>query len=551
MQVLINNVRYNPKSRLIVTLSLMLTFFLLLVIHSSAADDFEYVCIVDAGSTGSRIHVYKYRPPEKGQQLISVDVQSEKYKKFYPGLSSFEEKPDDLQAMETYFEPILNFGRDHVPADKRHSTALFVLASAGMRKVRERNEKTAQRVMDTAFKHLSESSGFVVVRDGIKIIEGRNEGLWGWMAANYLNGELGRLLELSSKEVYSKQTTKGIVEMGGESLQITFIPREPALRLLRSDGVQEHVEKVQIGNVQFELFTNSWMGIGMEAAQNAFDSHLVTKGLRTESPCYNRGVSRERQHGIGQAVTWSGSGDFSECYRGLSEMVKDRLKPKCAVRDEMKSELVCTPNSVVMPAIDIGLATETQSAAKQEFYYIENFYYTAEVLEMLDVHGLPFLETLRSKGQQFCAMERADAVKAFPKAEEDEIDKTCFCAAWLLAILQEGFSLGQFANFKVIRDIEGKGNIDWALGYLVAEVPAINRRRTGPLESEMEGEGSSAFRWLLVVMSAVLMAYCWKNSNKYGAWRAWLLSKRRQSPNVRVKGNGRYAYQRLHGISRV
>lgn len=171
MQVL-KFLRYHPKSRLIVTLSLMLSLFLLFLINSSFADDFSYVCIVDAGSTGSRIHVYKYRPPEEGQQLIWVDVQSEHYKKFYPGLSSFEEKPTDLAAMAAYFEPILNFGREHVPASKRQHTAFFVLASAGMRKVRERNQQIASRVMDTAHKHLAESSEFVVVRDGIKIIEG-------------------------------------------------------------------------------------------------------------------------------------------------------------------------------------------------------------------------------------------------------------------------------------------------------------------------------------------------------------------------------------------
>ena len=248
----IKYLRYHPKSRFIVTLSLMLSLLLLLVINSSAAGDFEYVCIVDAGSTGSRIHVYKYRPPEAGQQLIWVDVQSEHYKKFYPGLSSFEEAPADLAAMAAYFEPILNFGREHVPISQRQRTAFFVLASAGMRKVRDRNRQTAQRVMDTAYKHLAESSEFVVVRDGVKIIEGRHEGLWGWMAANYLNGELGKLLQLGTDAVYSRQTTKGIVEMGGESLQITFIPRESALKTLRAqhtEAAQQHVERVQIGNV--------------------------------------------------------------------------------------------------------------------------------------------------------------------------------------------------------------------------------------------------------------------------------------------------------------
>lgn len=122
---------------------------------------------------------------------------------------------------------------------------------------------------------------------------------------------------------------------------------------------------------------------------------------------------------------------------------------------------------------------------------VVSFYYTAKVLGLLDVHGLPFLSALRTKGEAYCSMERAAAVKAFPGADDDEIDKTCFCAAWLLAIVQEGFSLGQFSNFKVIRDIEGEGNIDWALGFLVAEVPSINNGRTGPLQGAANGEETS------------------------------------------------------------
>ena len=204
-----------------------------------------------------------------------------------------------------------------------------------------------------------------------------------------------------------------------------------------------------------------------------------------------KGVSRERQHGIGQAVTWRGSGSFGDCYRGLAEMIGDRLKPQCAAPGAAEEDLVCTPNRVLMPSIDVGLDTETAKGSVQSFYYIENFFYTAKVLGLLDVHGLPFLAALRSEGEKYCAMERAEAVKAFAGADEEEIDKTCFCAAWLLAILQEGFSLGQFANFRVIRDIEGEGNIDWALGFLVAEVPAMNTRPMGPLRGLPDAEGMS------------------------------------------------------------
>ena len=279
MQTLINNLKYNRKSRYIMAISFILTIILLILINSSFADDnpeidipqqsvhedWHFVCIVDAGSTGSRIHVYKYLKSDDDEQdngLIKVDIKNEKYQKFYPGLSSFEDKPTDYNAMGDYLDPILNFGRDNVPLSKRMDTPLFVLASAGMRKVRDRNTKTAQQIMDMAYKYLSESE-FIVIKTGVKIIEGRDEGLWGWIAANYLNGELANLLKIKNiNNIYTAQTTKGVLEMGGESLQITFIPQDSSLNELKSHNhgdALHHLETVNIGDVEFQLFTYSWM----------------------------------------------------------------------------------------------------------------------------------------------------------------------------------------------------------------------------------------------------------------------------------------------------
>merc|ERR1712130_1676 len=86
---------------------------------------------------------------------------------------------------------------------------------------------------------------------------------------------------------------------------------------------------------------------------------------------------------------------------------------------------------------------------------------------------------------------------------DDEIKKTCFCAAWLLAILNRGFNLEHFSQFKVIRDIEGSGgNIDWVLGYLIAEVAHMNL-------SEDKMHGSYALRFLLIAIIILIMIYCW------------------------------------------
>eukprot|EP01083_Nonionella_stella_P013558 38163_1 len=567
MRQFIHRLKYNPKFRSIMTISLILSITLLVFINSASGDianddplihnellnakssiqkaSYDYVCIVDAGSTGSRIHVYRYTKKPRSK-LIEVDIKSEQYQKFYPGLSSFEDHPKDLAAMSEYFEPILNFGRDKVPLSKRTATPLFVLASAGMRKVRDRNTDTAQQIMDLAYQHLS-GSEFIVLRDGIKIIEGRNEGLWGWIAANYLNGELTNLLKLKSSNLYSGQTSKGVLEMGGESLQITFIPSKSSLNSLNAHphgDSTHHIETVHIGDMDVKLFTYSWMGIGMEAAQNQYDTYLATKvGEREKSPCYIRGDVKERQHGIGQSITWQGTGSFGDCYKGLSTMIKDKLMHGCVVPEIEVKDMICTPNKVLIPAIDLGMDKITVNT--NEFYYIENFYYTAKVLNLLGVHGREFLDKLQEKGEYYCSLDVEKAKSEYPDASEEEIKKTCFCASWLLAILNSGFNLEKFERFRVIRDIEGEGNIDWALGYLVAEVPNMNLRDAGIADAFY------TFRFALIMMVIALMICWYKGGRKHVSGlntKSWIYSKMglATSTGNKKENTNKYAYQRVN-----
>ena len=78
-----------------------------------------------------------------------------------------------------------------------------------------------------------------------------------------MNGELANLLNIdNAKDIYSQQTTKGVLEMGGESLQITFIPQESSLNSLKAHNhgdIVHHIETVNIGDMEFQLFTYSWM----------------------------------------------------------------------------------------------------------------------------------------------------------------------------------------------------------------------------------------------------------------------------------------------------
>ena len=60
-----------------------------------------------------------------------------------------------------------------------------------------------------------------------RVISGKDEGVYGWIALNYLTGHLtsnaGR-----SGEASEALGTVGAVDLGGSSLEVTFVPDQPS-----------------------------------------------------------------------------------------------------------------------------------------------------------------------------------------------------------------------------------------------------------------------------------------------------------------------------------
>ena len=52
--------------------------------------DSQYAIVLDAGSTGSRVHVFHFEKTENGLKLIS-----DTFEQLKPGLSSYADKPKD------------------------------------------------------------------------------------------------------------------------------------------------------------------------------------------------------------------------------------------------------------------------------------------------------------------------------------------------------------------------------------------------------------------------------------------------------------------------
>lgn len=86
---------------------------------ASSTGNYVYNIVLDAGSTGSRIHIFKFK--QVGKQL---QLQSDGFHQLKPGLSSFEDNP---QAAADSLKPLMEEALKAVPNEQQVRSLVLVL----------------------------------------------------------------------------------------------------------------------------------------------------------------------------------------------------------------------------------------------------------------------------------------------------------------------------------------------------------------------------------------------------------------------------------------
>jgi len=147
-------------------------------VHDAARGaEASYMVMVDAGSSGSRAHVFKLRWKLAGVragarehvQIPDVEMPSKKLK-IEPGLSSYEHSPS---AAGGSLLGLIEFAKTHVPRDHWSSTPFIVAATAGLRLL---PPHTATAILDSCEHTLRTKSPFLISRDNVVLLSGEDEG---------------------------------------------------------------------------------------------------------------------------------------------------------------------------------------------------------------------------------------------------------------------------------------------------------------------------------------------------------------------------------------
>lgn len=410
----------------------------------------DYGVVMDCGSSGTRVFVYTWPRASHEKELLEIEPLKDEngnavQKKVEPGLSSFADHPEDL---EEYLRPLIDLAIAHIPEEQHHETVLYMLATAGMRMI-------PQEAQDSILSELRASipsmTNFVFSEQNVGVITGKEEGIYAWIAANYILGKL-------KFSKFGKQiSSTGIIDMGGGSMQIAFeVPKDANI------SKHENLAHVSLGStgLDYDLFVTTHLGFG---ANEALRRHIDTLPITDETisdPCFPVNFAGEIN-----SKSISGTGEYESCYSSLKPLLE---KSSCSANDE-----TCSLAGTFQPSLtSVG-----------EFFGFSEFYYTSE--DTLKIAGLWDKEKFVEKASEYCATEwdhlEENWKAGMYKADENRLKNQCFKSAWVALVLHEGLNFPEsgkkLTNVQTINGAE----VQWALGALIYRTRYLPLRNAEPV----------------------------------------------------------------------
>ena len=429
-------------------------------VPSDLKDDVKYAVIIDAGSSGSRVYIYYWSAhSEQNSGIIQisqlVDIHDQPIvKKVSPGLTYFR---NPRLAYKNGIQPLLTFVLQHIPDDRIPFTPVYVLATAGMRLI----PTLLQNKILTEVEHgIRRDFNFKLSSDNIRVISGVDEGVYSWLAINYI---LNRLDAVNTNNS-SRLRTVGSLDMGGGSLQITYeLPRTQNI-----EDDETNTEIINFGNDhKYRLYVTTYLNYGANQVREAHFSQLADATLSSMhnfsihnqsafhaiDPCLHRSQREFRTYN-GHSVNFTGSGNYNLCRQLLTSHLK--LEDPCPAQPSH-----CKMNGVYQAPIDF---------TKTSFYGFSEFWYTMD--DVLNIGGTYYRDKFDLSAHEYCNIDWNTVLdwrskNLYPGADFERLASQCFKSAWLSVAIHRGFGFPD--NYKYLQSIdriEGR-EIQWTMGALL------------------------------------------------------------------------------------
>jgi Golgi apyrase len=405
----------------------------------------SYGVILDAGSSGTRVYVYNWKTAANArasasaselQRLPEIKTKKKWRKKVHPGISTFGDKPEEVGP--AHLAELVDFALDIVPEEEVQNTPIFLLATAGMRLLPEHQRA---QVLENVCGYFQRNSEFQLPDCGlhVQVIPGETEGLYGWIAANYL---LGGFDAPEDHEHGNGHHTYGFLDMGGASAQIAFAPNATESEKHAEDLKLLRLRKVNGENLEHKVFVTTWLGFGANEARRRYVGSLLEAypgSKELPDPCLPVGllatISGEELDLDSPALSGKephliGTGKFPECLKRTYPL----LQKDVPCKDEP-----CLLNGIHTPAIDFNV---------NHFVGVSEYWHTThEIFAMAHKDKAYDFLTYQKQVTDLCSRGWEDIEddinkeKWGKKVDEKTVEEVCFKASWLINMLHDGIGV--------------------------------------------------------------------------------------------------------------
>ncbi|CAF1074376.1 unnamed protein product [Adineta ricciae] len=471
----------------------------LIVLWLTVLTPFEdYSLVIDAGSSHSTIFVYKW-PADKSDGLGTTSRVSQVISREVAGgpISSITDTTEN--GTRQYFNAAMIECLNVIPSNRKSRALIFLGATAGLRLFNITSPDYINRLLNATRAYFGTLGVlFGAPEFQVRIIDGSEEGLSGWITANIL------LHQLYDNNVPLQ--TYGVVDMGGASTQLSFIAPQ---------ATSEHY-LMNLFDTDYDVYSHSYLCYGQDQLRLIYQGQLVQQAnglISIDDPClqsgYIQNISYSSISGTACAIgrlttptgvnstsliTFRGTGNYSAC----QELMRARLnKTACSTNGN------CSFDGVYQP---IPISSSLKFVAFAAVFYA--FDTLAPFVPISsDSYGNYDLSTTNLTqikaaiatvcNQPWLNVTNATRFRPF----------LCFQTMYHWTLFEYGYALTEsnIKNFQIVNKINSN-DIGWTLGYMINQTNHLSPEyRPSRLLTQAEFIGILICFIVLLVISLIVL----------------------------------------------
>ncbi|XP_060173725.1 apyrase 2-like [Lycium barbarum] len=404
----------------------------------------KYAVIFDAGSSGSRVHVFCF---DENLDLVPIGNELELFVQKKPGLSAHASDP--AAAAESLLS-LLKDAENVIPRNLRSNTPVRVGATAGLRQL---EGDASDRILQAVRDFLKSKSSFKAKADAVVVLDGNQEGAYQWVTINYLLGKLGKK--------YSD--TVGVVDLGGGSVQMAYaISESDAQKAPKvSDGEDTYVQEMYLKGTKYYLYVHSYLHYGLLAAR----AEILKVTDESGNPCILGGHHGSYKYGGAEhpASAMAQGSNMSGC----REVTLKALKVNEAACTHMK----CT----------FGGVWNGGGGDGQKNMFVASFFFDRAAEAGIINPSLAVAKVrpadYESAAKRACETNLEAGKSDFPHVDPDNLPYLCMDLVYQYTLLVDGFGLDPQQEMTLVKKVEYKNSLveaAWPLGSAIEVVSSLS-----------------------------------------------------------------------------